>query len=175
MTFFKPGVSFTLNFAHPSVSWNITPIKFSSWKIMCFGQRKPIKVQFSRFLSAPMKVNSLPHADFETTTSKFIQILHHSSVSWKITPLYFCSSDLAYFGQKELIEKRFSDFWVIWWKFTKFLISYLKPRIQFFFKICTLSSVMRDNSSAIILQNIYMIWEKGIHQSEKFQTFDGFK
>ena len=42
--------------------------------------------------------------------SVFIQILHHYSVSWKITPLYFFSSNLIYFGQKEPIKVKFSDF-----------------------------------------------------------------
>ena len=31
---------------------------------------------------------TIPHAIFETTRSRFIQILHHCSVSRKITPLY---------------------------------------------------------------------------------------
>ena len=37
---------------------------------------------------------------------KFIplQILYPSSVSWKITPLYFLSSKNIYFAQKEPIE-----------------------------------------------------------------------
>ena len=40
-----------------------------------------------------------------------IQILHHSSVSWKIIPLYFFSSNNIYFAQKELIKmKTFETF-----------------------------------------------------------------
>ena len=42
-----------------------------------------------RLLGALMKVHPIPHAIFETTRSGFIQILHHCSVSWKITLLYF--------------------------------------------------------------------------------------
>ena len=34
----------------------------------------------------------------------FLEILHHSSVSQKITPLYSFSSNIIYFGQKEPIE-----------------------------------------------------------------------
>ena len=33
-----------------------------------------------------------------------LQILHASSVSWKIIPLYFFSSNNLYFGQKELLK-----------------------------------------------------------------------
>ena len=56
-----------------------------------------------------MKVDPIPHAIVETTKSGFIQMLHHYSVSLKINPLYFCSSNLVCFGEKEPIEKKFSD------------------------------------------------------------------
>ena len=36
--------------------------------------------------------------------SVFLQILHHYSVSWKITPLYVFSSNNIYFAQKEGIK-----------------------------------------------------------------------
>ena len=38
--------------------------------------------------------------------SVFLQILHHSTVSWKITPLYIFSSNI-YFGHKEPIKTQF--------------------------------------------------------------------
>ena len=57
-----------------------------------------------------MKVHPIPHAIFETTMSRFIQILHHCSASRKITPLYFFSSNLKYIAQKEPIEMKLSDF-----------------------------------------------------------------
>ena len=41
-----------------------------------------------------MKVQPIPRAIFETTRSGFIQILHHCSASWKITPVYFLSWNL---------------------------------------------------------------------------------
>ena len=56
----------------------------------------------------------------------FLQILHHSSVSWKITPLYFYRSNIIYFAQKE----NFWDFRELGSKFTKFL-PILKQRIVF--------------------------------------------
>ena len=46
--------------------------------------------------------NSLCH--FPNYKSFILQILHHSSVSWKITPLYFFSSNNTYFTQKEPIK-----------------------------------------------------------------------
>ena len=50
-----------------------------------FGQQKEsMKVQIFKFLSALMKVHSIPHVSFETTRSRFTQILHLCS-------LYFLS------------------------------------------------------------------------------------
>ena len=54
-----------------------------------FGQKEPVKVQLLRLLCALMKVHPIPQASFKTTRSRFIQILHYCSVSWKIAPLYF--------------------------------------------------------------------------------------
>ena len=105
-------------------------MEFSSWNIICSGQNEPIKVQFFSFLSVLMKVHPIPHAIFENMRSGFIQILHDCSVSWEITPLYFCSWNLVCLGQKEPIENKFSDFSVVGWKFTKFLMSYLKPQVS---------------------------------------------
>ena len=69
-----------------------------------------IKVHYFRLLSALMKVHPIPHAIFETTRPGFIQILHHCSVSWKITPLFVSNSNLIYFEQEEPIGKKLSDF-----------------------------------------------------------------
>ena len=78
------------------MSWHIIPLKFSSWSITR-REKEPIKLEIFRFLSLLMKVYWIAHASFETTRSRFIQILYHCSVSRKITvylkPLYF--------GQKE--------------------------------------------------------------------------
>ena len=102
----------------------------------------------------------------------FTQILSDCSVSWKITPLYFCCRNLVYIGQKEPIENKFSDFWVAGWKFTKFLMSYLKPEVSFSLSFASLSSVMRYNYFVLFQLKLYMIWTKGTHQSTKFQTFN---
>ena len=99
MSFFKPWVSFPLNFASP---FSIMTHNFSeifSWKIIYFGQKELINVQFFRLLSALRKFQAIPHAIFETTSSGFIQTFHLCLVSWKITPLYFFSSNLKYFRQ----------------------------------------------------------------------------
>ena len=133
---------------HPSVSWHIIPLKFPDWNIICFWQKEPIIVQFFR-LSFLMKVHPISHAIFEAARSGFIQILHYFSVSQKRTSLYFCSSNLLYFVQKEPIEKKSLDFWVVGWKFTKYLMSYMKLQIIFSLHFLSIFSFMRDNSSVL--------------------------
>ena len=54
--------------------------------------------------SGQILLNSL--CQFWNDKSIPFQILYPSSVSWKITPLYFFSSDNIYFAQKELIKMK---------------------------------------------------------------------
>ena len=58
-----------------------------------------------------MKVYPIPHAIFETKRSGIIQILQHCLVPWKTTPLYFFSSNIVYFGQKEPFEVECDEMW----------------------------------------------------------------
>ena len=119
MSFFKPGVSLSLNFALPLVSWHTIPLKFSSWNIICFGQKELLNVQFFRFLSALMKVHPIPHAIFETKRSGFIHILHHCSVPWKITRLVVSEMTriwwILIWALKRLNNKLHFD-WSLLWK-----------------------------------------------------------
>ena len=75
---------------------------------MCLGLKDPIKVQFFRLLSTLLKVHLIPHVIFETTRSgfRFIQILHHCSLSLIITPLYFLTQTSYTLDH---MEERFSD------------------------------------------------------------------
>ena len=144
MSFFKPQVSFPLNFASPSSVMTKNSSEIFLAELLRFGQQKPIKVQILRLLCALMKVHPIRHASFETTRSRFIQILHHFSVPWKISTQYFFSSNLY-----TLDKKQFSNFWVVGWKFTKFLMSCLKLQVSFSLKFPSLFNVMRDNSSVL--------------------------
>ena len=132
---------------HLWISWHIIPLRFSSWNIICFGQKELIKLQFFRLLNALMKFHPIHHAIVETTRSRFIQILHHCSVSWMITPLYFFLAPTLY----ALDKKEFSDFWVVGWKFIKCLMSCLKLQVCFSLNLASLFSFLRDNSSVLFL------------------------
>ena len=86
-----------------SVSWKTTPLHFFSSNIY-FAQKEPIKVKiFEAFEHSGQNLsNSL--CQFLNDKSIPFQILYPSSVSWKITPLYFFSSNNIYFAQKEHIK-----------------------------------------------------------------------
>ena len=76
-----------------------------------FALKGPIKVQiFETFECLDQNLPNSCH--FWNNKSVFLQILHHSSVSWDITPLYFFSWNFIYFQQKEPIKVQ------IWWNFT---------------------------------------------------------
>ena len=108
MSFSKPQASFSLNFA-----WLFSVIKDESsvlflvkryllctnraqskfWRLECWNQNSP---------------NS---CHFWNSKLFFLQVLHHSPVSWDIAPLYFFSWNFIYFQQKEPIKVQ------IWWNF----------------------------------------------------------
>ena len=113
--------------------------------LYALNKKSPSKYGFFRVLCALMKAHQISHAIFETKRSGFIQISHHCSVSWKIAPLCFFSSHLIYFEQKEPIEVKFWDFWVVGWKSPNL---YLKPKVSFSLNFVSLFSVLRDNSCA---------------------------
>ena len=70
--------------------------------------------QSSNFDTSEYSGQNLPNSSCHFPINKsvfFFQILHHSSMSWKITPLYFFSSNNIYFAQKEPIKvKSFETF-----------------------------------------------------------------
>ena len=87
-----------------SVLSNITHLHFFSLNILCFGQKHLIKVQILEIFE--YSVENLPNSSchFPNQTTVFLQILHDSLVSWKITPLYFFRSKVIYFAWKGPIK-----------------------------------------------------------------------
>ena len=64
--------------------------------------------QSSNFETFKCSGENLPYSSchFPTRKSAFLQILHHSLVSWKITPLYFFRSNIKYFSRQEQMKLR---------------------------------------------------------------------
>ena len=147
---------------HPSLSWHIIPLKFSSLNIICF-------CTIFQTLNALKKIHPITHAIFETIRSGFFQILYHCSVSWKINPLYFLAQT------PYTLDRNSPSKWNLWtfeWLGENLPNSLLKPQINFSSNFASLFDVMRDKSSVFFYLKLYMIFTKGAHQSAKFQTFD---
>ena len=84
----------------------ITPLYFFSSSNVYFAQKEPIKVKiFVTFECSGQNLSNCLH-QFWNDKSIPLQILYPSSVSWKITPLYFFSSNNIYFAQKEPIKMK---------------------------------------------------------------------
>ena len=123
-----------------------------------------------RLLCAPIKVYPIPHTTFETTRSGFLQILHHYSVSWKIT-LYFFKLKPYMLWTKIAHWNQIFGLLSGWVKILQIPHVIFKTTSQFFFKLC-IFNIMPDKSSVLFYLKLYMIFTKGAHHSAKFQTFD---
>ena len=89
---------------YSSMSWEITPLYFFSSNNIYFAQKEPIKVKtFETFECSGQNLSNSLH-QFQNDKSIPLQILYSGSVSWKITPLYFLSSNNIYFTRKEPIK-----------------------------------------------------------------------
>ena len=154
---FKPRVSFSINFASP---FSVMTHNFS--EILCFGQKEPIKVQILRFLSTLMKIYPIFYASFETTKSRFIQILLHwkcLSVSWKITPLYFSIYFSLYFGLKKSSRREIFGLVSNWMKIHQILYVIFETTSQFFFKLrITLQCQCHEYSYVLFGWNCTWFW-----------------
>ena len=117
-----------------SVSWKITPLHFFRSKVIYLARKGPIKVQILETFEC-LDQNSPNSCHFWNNKSVFLQILHQSSVSWDITPLYFFSLNFIYFQQKEPIKVQIR--WNFTWaveiilKFCTLMSSFCKNHIEF--------------------------------------------
>ena len=91
--------------------------------------------------------------------SVFLQILYQCSVSSKITPLYFFSSNILYFGQKQLIKVQI------------FEIFECSDENLSNSSCHWLFNVIKDNSSVLFKVEGYILCTKGTNQSSNFGDF----
>ena len=142
MLFFKPHVSFPLKFASTFSVMTHNSSEIFLLKSYIFWTKRAH--QCTIFQTFECSNQSSPNSP--------CHFWNH-----KITFVYFFSSNLIYFGQRETIEVTFLDFWVLEWKFTKFLMSYLKPQESFSLNLASLFGVTRDNSY-VLFSRLNLIW-----------------
>ena len=92
-----------------------------------------------------MKVHPIPHAIFETTRSGFVQILHHCSVSWKITPPFILRQTSYAWGKNGPLKW---NFWTAEWLDKIHQIPHIKFETikQLFFNFASVFNAMRGKS-----------------------------
>ena len=79
--------SFLQIFHHFSLPRKITPLHFLSSNIIYFGQKEPIKKQVFETCKCSVQNSTNSSCQFWSNKSILLQILHHYSLSWHITPL----------------------------------------------------------------------------------------
>ena len=79
---------------------------FLAQTIYTLLKRSPLKWKFLRLFECFCQNLSNSLCQFLNGKSILLQILYHSSVLWKITPLYFFSPNNIYFAQKKPIKAK---------------------------------------------------------------------
>ena len=124
------------NLASFSWPWKITPPYFFTLNIIYFGQKRPIKVQ--NFDTFKCSSQNLSNSLYQFWNDKWIplQILHHSPLSWKRTPLYFLPQTLHILVKSSPLKCKFFSFLIA--RLEIYQIPYVNFELtsQFFFKSC---------------------------------------
>ena len=99
MSFLKVQASFPSNFASMfnTIKHNCS-VLFKARKFYTLVKSSSLKCKFLRFLNALVKICQI-HVIFQITSQFFFKF-YDSSVSRKVTPLYFFGSKVIYFARK---------------------------------------------------------------------------
>ena len=155
-----------------SVSWKINALYFFSSNNIDFAQKEPIKVKiFLRLSSAQVKICQIHYVSFETASQFLSKYLCPYSISWRITPLNFFSSNNILGSKGAHSNKIFWDFQVLQSKLVKFLMSTLKWQVNSSLSFGSFFIVMTDNSSVDFELILFQFWIKESHQNPNFESF----
>ena len=115
---------------------------------MYFDKGSHKSLNFETFECSGKNVpNSLCH--FLNRKSVFLEILHHSSVSWKITALYFFRSNVISFTQKEPIKVEILRILSAYVKIHQILVIFETTNQFFLSNFALLFIVLRHKSSIL--------------------------
>ena len=135
MLILKRQVNSSSNFASfLIVMTNTSPVNF---KLTHFQLCTKESHQSSNFETFKGSGENFPNSScyFPNHKLVFLQILHHSLVSWKITPLYFLDQTLHTFHGRDKSKCKFLRLLSAWIKIHQILISF-ETTNQFFFNFC---------------------------------------
>ena len=117
-----------------------------------------VRSKFSKFLMSFFNAQVSSSSNFATF---FTAMTHNSYV-------LFFGLNIIFFRQKQHIKVNFPDLLLLALKLTKFLESFLEPRVSFSSNFASLFSGMRYNFSGLFYLKIYILSTKGAHQSANF-------
>ena len=112
------------------------------------------------------------HVFFSNHKSDFLQNLHNSSVSWKITPLYVCSSNNISLVTRSQLKNTFFRLSSAWIQIREVPLSISKQQVSSSSIFVPHLIVMAHNSSLNFKLIHFLLLTKGSHQSSNFYTFE---
>ena len=159
MSFPKPQVIFHDTTCLYYFSSNITYFYISLQKYL-------IKVQIFKFSTAQVKIHQISHVIFQTKSEFSSKFGKHFSITRENS---FLAETLYAVDKSSTSKYKFSDLPLLASKFTKFAMSFLKPRTSFSSNSPSPSSVMRDTTSVLFRLKLYMFSTKGTNQVQIFR------
>ena len=96
-------------------------------------------------------------------------IFHNFSVIKDNSSVFFLAQTSYSLDKNSPSKWDFLDFWVVGWKFTKFLMSFLEPRNRFSFNFASLLSARKHNSSVFCHLNFICFGKKDLIQVQIFR------
>ena len=105
------------------------------------------------------EILSYSSCHFPNHKSIFLQILHDSSVSWKITTLYISKLNVLYFAWKGLIEVQIFEILSARIKIHQILVIFERTN-WFFFKFCITLSVLWDITPLYFFSWIFIYFQQ---------------
>ena len=114
----------------------------------------------------------MPHVIFQTTSQFSFSNFASLFVVIKQLICTFLAQTLYTLDKNSPWKWRFSDFWVPWWKFTKFLMLFLKPWVSSSSKIAWHFSVVKDNYSVTFRSHVIYFPQKGPIKVQITKTFE---
>ena len=137
-------------FYHSSISWKIIPLYFYSSNNIYLARKENIKMKAFETFKCSDQILSNSLCQFWNNNLIPLQILYPSSVSWKIIPLFFFSSNNIYFARKKNIKRKiFETFKCSCQILSKFVTLILKGKFDSSSNFVPLFNFMKDYSSVL--------------------------
>ena len=118
-----------------------------------------------RNFTARVKIHQTSHVIFQTKSQFFFRVWITLQCHERLFFYTYLIETLHAIDKSSTSKYKFPDLALLALKFTKFLMSFLEPKVSFSSGFASLFSVIRHYHSVLFHLNIYMFWTKGAHQS----------